>query len=167
MNPYRLLQCYLYEGTCEVDAYGLPIQDEGETEEQPNFGPCPNWCIRIDSFPPFRRKMYKRTPDGEVSKFKARYCVRGDLQEGNFDTYAPVVAWATVRLFLTLSLILDWKTVSIDFRKCLRTSHTEATCMDSFASRLSFKYWSDDMSSFEKVVILAVSGTSAVVRTCI
>jgi hypothetical protein len=60
----------------------------------------------------FRRK---RNPDGEVTKFKARYCVRGDLQEGQFDTYAPVVAWATVRLFLTISIILDWTTVSIDF----------------------------------------------------
>ena len=60
----------------------------------------------------FRRK---RNPDGEVSKYKGRYCVRGDLQEGNFETYAPVVAWSTVRLFLTLSLILEWPTVSIDF----------------------------------------------------
>ena len=60
----------------------------------------------------FRRK---RNPDGEVQKFKGRYCVRGDLQEGQFETYAPVVAWATVRLFLTLSLILKWETVSIDF----------------------------------------------------
>jgi hypothetical protein len=60
----------------------------------------------------FRRK---RTQDGEVSKFKARYFVRGDRQEGNFDTYAPVVVWATDWLFLALSLILDWKTVSIDF----------------------------------------------------
>jgi hypothetical protein len=29
--------------------------------------------------------------------------------------YAPVVAWATVWLFLILSLILEWETVSIDF----------------------------------------------------
>ena len=60
----------------------------------------------------FRRK---RTPDGEIKKFKARYCVRGDLQEGTFETYAPVVAWSTVRLFLVLSLTLDWYTCSIDF----------------------------------------------------
>jgi hypothetical protein len=35
----------------------------------------------------------KRYPSGEVRKFKARYCVRGDMQvEGVdfFDTYAPV-----------------------------------------------------------------------------
>ncbi|KAI2489082.1 hypothetical protein MHU86_25511 [Fragilaria crotonensis] len=48
----------------------------------------------------FRRK---RTPDGTISKYKARYCVRGDLQENVQETFAPVVAWSTVRLFLVLS----------------------------------------------------------------
>ena len=42
----------------------------------------------------------KRTPDCEIYKFKARYCVRGDLQEGDFNTFAPTVAWSTVRFFL-------------------------------------------------------------------
>ena len=60
----------------------------------------------------FRRK---RTPDGEISKFKARYCVRGDLEEGEPETFAPVVAWSSVRLFLILSLTLNWETSSIDF----------------------------------------------------
>ena len=60
----------------------------------------------------FRRK---RTPDGEISKYKARYCVRGDLEEGEPETFAPVVAWSSVRLFLVLSLMLNWDTCSIDF----------------------------------------------------
>ena len=60
----------------------------------------------------FRRK---RSPDGTVKKYKARYCVRGDLQEGDFDTFAPVVAWSTVRLFLVMALTLGWHTCSIDF----------------------------------------------------
>jgi hypothetical protein len=60
----------------------------------------------------FRRK---RTPDGDIKKGKARFCVRGDLQEGDFETFAPLVAWATVRLFLVLSLVLEWKSVSVDF----------------------------------------------------
>ena len=46
----------------------------------------------------------KRLPDGSPSKFKARYCVRGDLQREGidfFETYAPVaVQWTTVRLIL-------------------------------------------------------------------
>ena len=41
----------------------------------------------------FRRK---RSPDGEITKYKARYCVRGDLEEGEPETYAPVVAWRSV-----------------------------------------------------------------------
>jgi hypothetical protein len=38
----------------------------------------------------------KRTPDGEISKYKARYCVRGNMEEGDPETYAPVVAWSSV-----------------------------------------------------------------------
>ena len=60
----------------------------------------------------FRRK---RTPDGEVKKYKARYCCRGDLEETSEETYAPVVAWSSVRLFLVLSITLGWQTCSIDF----------------------------------------------------
>ena len=48
-----------------------------------------------------------------VHKFEARYCVRGDLQEGDFNTYAPIVAWSTVRLFLVVSLTLDYYTCSV------------------------------------------------------
>ena len=57
----------------------------------------------------------KRAPDGTLKKFKACYCIRGDLQEGEFDTYAPVVQLSSVRLFLAWSLILGWHTCCIDF----------------------------------------------------
>ena len=57
----------------------------------------------------------KRSPDGEITKYKARYCVRGDLEEGEPETFAPVVAWSSVRLFLVLSMTLNWDTCSIDF----------------------------------------------------
>jgi transposase InsO family protein len=60
----------------------------------------------------FRRK---RTPDGNVKSHKGRCVARGDLEQGVFETFAPVVAWSTVRLFLILSLVLDWYTCSIDF----------------------------------------------------
>jgi hypothetical protein len=53
----------------------------------------------------FRRK---RTPDGEIKKWKGRFCVRGDLQEGDFEIFAPLVARPTVRLFLVISLVLEW-----------------------------------------------------------
>jgi hypothetical protein len=60
----------------------------------------------------FRRK---RAPDGTITKYKARYCVRGDLQTEYHETYAPVVSWSTIRLFLILSILLSWNTKSIDF----------------------------------------------------
>eukprot|EP01083_Nonionella_stella_P274358 931200_1 len=62
------------------------------------------WVLRI-----------KRAPDGSFKKFKARYCIRGDLQEGVFETFAPVTQFSSVRLFLAWSLMLDWNTCSIDF----------------------------------------------------
>jgi hypothetical protein len=57
----------------------------------------------------------KRTPDGAFKKRKARFCCRGDLQEVDFETFAPVVSWTSVRFFLVLSVILGWVTCSIDF----------------------------------------------------
>ena len=57
----------------------------------------------------------KRTPDGSVKSHKARFCVRGDLQEGDFETYAPVVAFSTIRMFLILAIMFEWHTYSIDF----------------------------------------------------
>lgn len=57
----------------------------------------------------------KRAPDGTFKKFKARYCIRGDLQIGDFETYAPVVQFSSVRLFLAWSLMFDWHTCAIDF----------------------------------------------------
>ena len=57
----------------------------------------------------------KRAPDGTFKKWKARYCIRGDLQEGEFDTYAPVVQFSSVRLFLAWSVMFGWTTCCIDF----------------------------------------------------
>ena len=60
----------------------------------------------------------KRLPDGTPLKFKARYCVRGDLQREGidfFETYAPVVQWSTVRLLLTLVLANQWVTKQVHY----------------------------------------------------
>jgi hypothetical protein len=60
----------------------------------------------------------KRLPDGSPSRFKARYCVRGDQQtEGvdYFDTYAPVVQWSTVCMVLTMILANGWVTKQVDY----------------------------------------------------
>ena len=61
----------------------------------------------------------KRKPDWKIRKFKARYCVRGDIQKilspKPLNSYSPVVQWATVRLMLTLRCILGLQSQSIDF----------------------------------------------------
>ena len=60
----------------------------------------------------------KRLPDGSPSKFKARYCVRVDLQREGidyFETYAPVLQWSTVRLLLTMILTNRWTTKQVDY----------------------------------------------------
>jgi hypothetical protein len=60
----------------------------------------------------FRRK---RSPDGTITKWKARWVLRGDLQDVDFDTYASVVAWSTVTIFMVLGLILRWTVKALDF----------------------------------------------------
>ena len=63
----------------------------------------------------FRKKRY---PDGLLKKFKARFCVRGDQQVDGvdvFETFAPVVAWITVRILLILSMILNLETQQVDY----------------------------------------------------
>jgi hypothetical protein len=60
----------------------------------------------------------KRLPDGSASKFKARYCVRGDMHQEGVDyceTYAPVVKWPTIIMLLTLVLREGWSTRQVDY----------------------------------------------------
>ncbi len=59
----------------------------------------------------------KRSSDGTtIKKFKARICLRGDLQEDKgLSNYSPVASWISVRSFLVISAIRNWVTISIDF----------------------------------------------------
>ena len=60
----------------------------------------------------------KRFPSGVFTSFKARFCVRGDLQKkaiNELDTYSPVLQWLTVQLMLLMSIILKLSTRSTDF----------------------------------------------------
>jgi hypothetical protein len=61
----------------------------------------------------------KRKPStGEISKCKARMNVNGSKMIKRIhyeETYAPVVAWATIRFFLTLAVINNKRTRQLDF----------------------------------------------------
>jgi hypothetical protein len=52
----------------------------------------------------FKIKGY---PDGQVKKFKARFCAWGDMQQEGidyFETWAPGVQWSMVRIVMTLAV---------------------------------------------------------------
>ena len=53
----------------------------------------------------------KRAPTEIITKFKARYCVRGYLQEDIPETYAH----ETIRLVLLFTLTQKWHLVCVDF----------------------------------------------------
>ena len=58
----------------------------------------------------------KRLRNGDFNKFKARICVRGDLQEEtDRETYAPVVKWPTIRTVLAFAVKNNLITRQIDF----------------------------------------------------
>jgi len=57
----------------------------------------------------------KRLPNGELNKFKARICVRGDLQDDDRETYAPVVKWPTIRTVLAFAVKNQFHTRQLDF----------------------------------------------------
>lgn len=60
----------------------------------------------------FRRKRNQFT--GEVKRYKARLCLRGDLENNVTETYAPVGTWSTVRLMLTLAARYSYVTKCLD-----------------------------------------------------
>ena len=68
----------------------------------------------------------KRTPDGQIKKYKARWCLRGDLQKDVGDNFSPVVSWPAVRLMLVLSLALGWVAVSLDFNNAFVQAYLPA-----------------------------------------
>ena len=53
----------------------------------------------------FKRKQY---PDGNLNKHKACLCAHGGMQtwgQNNWETYAPVVKWASVHILLAVAKI--------------------------------------------------------------
>ena len=70
----------------------------------------------------------KRRPDGSLLKHKARLCAHGGMQqygENYWDTYAPVVNWASVRLMMTFALINKMHSRSIDFTLAFPQADTD------------------------------------------
>ena len=52
----------------------------------------------------------KRLPNGQISRYKARLCAHGGMQQWGvnyWETFSPVVNWMSVRLILILAIIHD------------------------------------------------------------
>ena len=107
----------------EPDAEQFIEAMEKEIDDHTSRG---HWIVVPLSKVPRHKKMIpmvwsmkrKRDPAGNVLKHKARLCAHGGMSvygEDYWDTYSPVVSWATVRLVLIMALILNWHMRSIDF----------------------------------------------------
>jgi len=58
---------------------------------------------------------YKFDTDGYLAKFKARICVRGDLQpKSNKDTYAATLAARTFRALMAITAAYDLEAYQLD-----------------------------------------------------
>ena len=72
----------------------------------------------------------KRLPDGTPYRYKARYCVRGDMQQEGidfFETYAPVVQWSTIRLLFSIVLDESWVTRQVDYTNAFAQAELKET----------------------------------------
>jgi hypothetical protein len=84
----------------------------------------------------------KQSPDGKIKKLKActSGCVQGDLQEGDYITFAPVIFWISVHIFLVLSITFHWMTCSINFMNAFIQATLKPSCLDSPALRFPVKW---------------------------
>jgi Reverse transcriptase (RNA-dependent DNA polymerase) len=60
----------------------------------------------------------RRLATNKIYKYKARLDVHGGQQElgiNYWETYSPVVTWASIRHLLILTLMYGWNTRQIDF----------------------------------------------------
>ena len=72
----------------------------------------------------------KHRPDGLLLKHKARLNAHGGMQvygHNYWDTYAPIVNWISIRMMLTLSVIHQLYTTSINFTLAFLQADVEAT----------------------------------------
>jgi Reverse transcriptase (RNA-dependent DNA polymerase) len=70
-------------------------------------------------------KRKRRLKTNKVYKHKARLNIHGGQQElgvNYWETHAPVVTWAVIRLFLVLALMHGWTTISNRFHPGISSS---------------------------------------------
>ena len=82
------------------------------------------------SFNPHGHSEKKRYPHGDLKKYKARFCVRGDQKIDGmdvFETYVPVLSWITIIILLVLSLVLGLATQQVAYTNTFYQDPLEQT----------------------------------------
>ena len=88
----------------------------------------------------FRRK--RRIATQEVYKWKARLNIHGGHQEHGinyWETYAPVVGWPTIRLFLILMTLNQWESRQVDFVLAFPQADVECPLFMEIPQGFNFK----------------------------
>ena len=88
----------------------------------------------------FRRK--RRIATQEVYKRKARLNLHGGKQEHGvnyWETYAPVVGWSTIRLFLISMILNKWTSKQVDFVLAFPQADIECDMYMDIPQRYKFK----------------------------
>jgi hypothetical protein len=92
----------------------------------PDHKDCYHWTLMLCKDLPADVKTiiaiwsfkHKRFPNGTLNKHKAQLCAHGGHQTWGldyWDTFAPVVTWASIRMLLIIAKIHGFKSKSIDF----------------------------------------------------
>jgi hypothetical protein len=95
----------------DKDKFKEAIRKECEDHFRESNYKFPKDATLLSSLWQMKRKRKPST--GEICKYKARMNVDGSKMVKGIhyeETYAPVVAWATIRFFLTLAVIDNWHT---------------------------------------------------------
>ena len=142
-----------------MEALSSPkAEDWGEAmeEEVDNLEKRKTWTVIPKSSVPKKAQVIpstwafkcKRFPDGSFRKFKARFCVRGDVQKRKTDepmnTFAPVVQWSTVRFMLVLSSILNLDTLATDFSNAFAQAELDHPVYLKPPARFVREAWGED-----------------------
>ena len=102
----------------ERDLWQSAIDDEFESLESKNTW-IPDDSPNAQPLPTFPILRVKRNSDGSVERFKARVVAGGNFQtygENYKETYAPVVSFSLVRIFLYLVLCLNMFVAQLDVK---------------------------------------------------
>jgi len=95
-----------------MDFWLLPIKEYTNLERRDTFRHVSRSTASSKTLPLKWVFTYKFDEDGYLTKFKARICVRGDLQDpAELDTYAATLAARALRALMTITAAFDLEAV--------------------------------------------------------